>query len=547
LRKLFASRLDVIQRLTGDHGGKLVPLSWWPQALAALDDERTREVVLWLKRQEGKSTFVAGSAASTILSKPNSYVLLVAGSEKQQKAIYTRKLRRPLERLMKTRGLDDLARFTDNGIEIPALNSALEVIAPNTATVPGRSVSELYLDECRSIPDEIFITLSPSVIATGGKLVLSSTAGKPAGFFYEICQHPSPETLLIHATQSENPHASESVLDYLKQRLGLLSPAALAREIENQFAEDGQPFLSPGLVDAALDPYLTESWSETAECVGFADLSRKRDLTSVVIVARHAPRRPEVADHLRVVSLQVWDPKRDPTGEVDFREVRAYLAALPRRFPHLRTLLIDGGAEGASVFPFCRAHSHLTTVVQEFTATQDSNRELWGALKARLEAGTLTIPRNDRLLQELKALRQESTRFGLSWRIVDSTKRLHRDLSLSLAGACFAASRVHEPGFTCDGQILGLTLQPSVHHTLTPGVLALWPEELAAAPRPRTMQQIKDLPVHLRSEAERQQLLEYQEEQRLAAERAVDPVVRAIQRDGYWWPSDQPAEPRRLG
>ena len=348
---LFASRLDVIKRLTGDHGGKLVPLCWWAQALAALDDQLTREVVLWLKRQQGKSTFVGGAAASTILTKPNSYVLLVAGSEKQQRAIYGRKLRRPLERLMKARKLDDLARFTDNGIEIPALNSALEVIAPNSATVPGRSVTELYLDECRSIPDDVFITLAPSVIGTGGKLILASTAGRPAGFFYEICQHPSPETLLIHATESNNPHASKSVLDYLKRRLGLLSPAAVAREIENQFAEDGQPFLSPDLIEAAVDPYVTESWSETAECVGFADLSRKRDLSSVVIVTRHASRRPEVADHLRVVSVKVWDPKRDTTGEVDFREVRAHLAALPRRFPHLRTLLIDGGAEGRERLP----------------------------------------------------------------------------------------------------------------------------------------------------------------------------------------------------
>src|SRR5262245_51257772 len=117
----FASRLDVITRLTGDHGRRLTPFSWWAQALRGLDDKNTREIILWLRRQEGKSTFVAAAAASTILTRKNSYVLLVAGSEKQQRAIFARKLRRPLERLMKSLKLDDLATFTKDSVEIPAL------------------------------------------------------------------------------------------------------------------------------------------------------------------------------------------------------------------------------------------------------------------------------------------------------------------------------------------------------------------------------------------------------------------------------------------
>ena len=79
----------------------------------------------------------------------------------------------------------------------------------------------------------------------------------------------------------------------------------------------------------------------TAPVFVFEDLARRRDLTSRVAVARTAPRRPEAHDHLVVVSLRMWDPKQSPTGEVDFAEVRADLAALPTRFPNIEKILID--------------------------------------------------------------------------------------------------------------------------------------------------------------------------------------------------------------
>jgi hypothetical protein len=511
MSQLFTSRLDVISKLTNEQGKPLIPLSWWPQALAALDDEPVRELVLWLLRQEGKCTFLAAAVASTILTIPNAYVLLVAGSEKQQKAVYHRKLRRPLERLMTHVGLDDLAHFTANGVEIAAMNSAVEVIAPNQSTAPGRTIKELYFDECRSISDDTFVTLAPSVIGSGGKMILASTAGRPAGFFYQITQHPTAQTVLIHTDRHENPHASQSVMGYLKARLGLLSPAAMSREIENQFAEDGQQFLSSSLIDARVDEYLVEWEGSEGEAFTFGDLSRKHDLTSVITLVRLPARHPEAQDHLIVASLRLWDPTQSPTGEVPFEDVRAHLADLPRRFPRLRKLLIDGGAEGGSVFPFCRQHPQLTLITEEFHATQESNRELWGALKARLESGTLSIPRHERLVLELKSLRQESTALGLSWRIVDSSKRLHRDVSLSLAGAYFAAGAPPIPlTLWCDGQSITSAL----------------PAPSDAVPE---AQPVGTLPVAA-----------------LGASGELNHIERALKRHGMYFPDDPPPPPPTL-
>lgn len=171
----------------------------------------------------------------------------------------------------------------------------------------------------------------------------------------------------------------------------------------------------------------------------FLDLARRRDLASLVTVTRTAPRRPEASDHLVAASIQVWDPRQSPTREVDFAEVRAALAALPRRFPGLEIVLVDEGAEAAAILPWARNQPALALRVRGFTATVEENMKLWSELAARLYARTLSIPRHERLIAELRGLRRESFAFGSKWRVVDSSRKLHRDVSLALAGACYAA------------------------------------------------------------------------------------------------------------
>jgi hypothetical protein len=166
------------------------------------------------------------------------------------------------------------------------------------------------------------------------------------------------------------------------------------------------------------------------------DLGRKRDLTSLVGVERIAPRRPEAADHLRVCGMLVWDPKRSPTGEVDFAEVRAALGALPVRCAKLAALVVDEGAEAGTVLPYLRAHPVLSALVQGFIGTPKSNLALWSALKGRFYGRTLSIPNHPRLLGELRGLQVEQFAF---WRVTDRSKRFHRDVSVSLAMAVWAA------------------------------------------------------------------------------------------------------------
>jgi hypothetical protein len=429
------TRRELISRLYGERG-PLTILPWWHKALLALDDPTVHELLLKLSRQSGKSQLLMAMAMSELLLVPGSYTLLVAASRSQQQAIFERKLRRPLERLL--RHWTTPITFTNNGAEVPSTGTALEILAANESTAPARTVSLLLLDEARYIADDVFTVLAPSVIGAGGKIVVASTAGPPSGFFFELLNNPTPGSWRYESAINENPHADAGVLGFLSRRLRLLFPNAARRELDNEFAEDGDSFLPAALIEAAVDDGLSEFASSQSEAAAFLDLSRKKDLTSRVVVLREPPRRPEAGDHVVVASIAVWDPRQSPTGETNFAEVRADLETLPQRFPMLTSIQVDEGAEAGSILPWAQAHPQLSLLVTGFVATVESNLQMWSALSARLHAGTLSLPRHERLLSELRSLRAESFALGAKWRVVDSSRKLHRDVSLSLAGAVHA-------------------------------------------------------------------------------------------------------------
>lgn len=433
------TRRQVIERLRGERSQALVIQPEWDQVLQALDDPAVHEILLKTVRQWGKSQLLAALGIAETVTVRGAYVIFVSAGETQATAIYTRKVRRPVERLARELGL--VVRTTKRGFEIPSLNAAYETIAPNEATAPARSPTKLLIDEARDIPDAVYETLVPSVIGAGGTVLIASTPGRPRGFFYELVTHPGPGTVLIASTENRNPYASRGVLGFLRQRLGLVNPSAVVRELEGEFAEEGGGFLPGLLIQARVAPEWTEVSTSADEAYGALDLSRKRDLTSLVVLLRRAARQPEAQDHLDVAMLRVWDPATQPTGEVPFEEVRAALLDVVQRFPNLK-LAVDEGAEGGSVLPWARGRMELVMRIEGFTATIDSNMAIWSALAARLHSGTISLPPHARLLAELRNLRQEATLFGSKWRIVDAARRYHRDVSMALALACFTAGEV---------------------------------------------------------------------------------------------------------
>jgi hypothetical protein len=440
-RELAAlSRLQVIEPLPAEHGGKIVVLDWMRDLVRALDDPAILLLLVCLIRQSGKSQ-CALSVAVSELFRPNAFVLFMAASQQQAESVYHRKLRGPLRTLLASLGMPASAvRFSKRGCELPTLGSQLEIVAPNEFA-PGRSPTLLVIDEPRDISDEAFATVVPSTIGAKGKVLIIGTPGRPSGFWFELVSHPPEEAWLYRSSTNDNPHASSGMLSFLRRQLALLMPSAARRELEGEFTESGDELISAALVDAAVDDRLGELPTHPGPAFAFVDLGRKRDLTSIVVVVVTAARQAEATDHLLVASVQTWSPKEAPTGEVDFAEVRSALARLPQRFPKLARLLVDEGAEAAAILPWARAQPGLAARVEGFTGSVAANMDLWSSLLGRLSAQTLSLPRHDRLIAELKGLRRQEFALGTRWRVIDASRQLHRDVSLALAGACMAAGQ----------------------------------------------------------------------------------------------------------
>jgi hypothetical protein len=449
------TRLEIIEQLPGEFGQEVTVLPWWREAIEAIVDPVILMLLLLFIRQSGKSQLMNHVGVSELLTVPSAHILFVAASTDQATTIFERKLRGPLTTLLRRWGTPDLVQFTKRGCVCSTLGSVLEVVSPNECTITGRTPTLFICDEAREIPNETFTAFAPSVIGAGGKILVGSSAGAPRDWWYELVteneRNPSPEVKLIRGgTTNENPHADQKMLAFLRKQIALINPAAARRELENDFAESGDELIPWPLIEEAIDDHLGELPSDQGDAFGMEDLSRRRDLTTRTVVVVRPPRRPEAQDHLVVASQRIWDPKRAPTGEVDFAEVREDLASLPRRFPSLRRMLIDTGAESSSVLPWAKAHPLLSTRVEPFVASVNSNQDLWSALVARFHARTISIPRSERLLLELRNLRREEFSFGSRFRVVDSSRKYHRDLSLTLAGAVFAhASQEPDRGPSC--------------------------------------------------------------------------------------------------
>ena len=426
-----------------EQGRPLQRLSWWEQADEALADPAVLITALSLMRQSGKTTFCLQTAGRHVATVPNALVLFIAGSEGQGQELFGRKLRRPLVTALEALGVSKRrVVFTKRSVQLLDSGGRLEVLAPSEVSGVGRSATLLLFDEARYVPDSVFATLLPSVLASGGRVLVASSAPRPkdGGFFYRLLTDPPPEARVIRVEgDNENPAANPHAIGAVGRLLAKFSSAYYRREILNELVDDDeQALFPPALLERAIDPALGElPGSDSPTFVG-VDLARRTDLASIVTVIREAPQRPDARDHLRVASILTWNPKDAAAGEVDFDEIRAALARLADRFPHLK-LLVDEGSEGGSVLPFCRSHPKLSLAVTGFQATVDSNMAIWSALAARLHANTLTLPRHARLINELMNLRKEEIALGAKWRVLDSTKRFHRDVAVSLALAVHAA------------------------------------------------------------------------------------------------------------
>jgi hypothetical protein len=218
-----------------------------PWQARMVDSPAGARVACLTHRQAGKTTAAAVGIAHTMVWRAPASTSLVLAPTLRQSAELIRNLR---GRLLD--GHEKLA--VDNTFSVELMNGSRALAMPGAddASIRGLSIDgDLVIDEAARVNDALFEASRPMLIrhAAKARMILLSTAWARLGFFYRVWSEGDPaDWLKIEAKIDECRHISEANLDRERRSM---SPAAFAREYENQFDSTESRFFDIDSIDAA--------------------------------------------------------------------------------------------------------------------------------------------------------------------------------------------------------------------------------------------------------------------------------------------------------
>jgi hypothetical protein len=259
LKATFAEPLSKTERATFTAVAERVP----PQ-------HRVKELVAIVGRGGGKDSVASFIAAYVAMSfNPRAanlragelaYVMCLA-TDKDQAGIAYRYIRAffedipTLRKMVKSIGYDSI-ELTNKVV--------IQVIVNSYRAIRGRSVLAAIFDEAAfwrsdesQNPDtEVHAALAPGLARVkGSMLVMISSAHRRAGLLYDKWKarygQPDDDVLIVRGTTTQfNPSFDQRVID----KAIALDPQRYAAEYNSEWRDDLATFLSPDLLDAAVEP-----------------------------------------------------------------------------------------------------------------------------------------------------------------------------------------------------------------------------------------------------------------------------------------------------
>ncbi len=205
---------------------------------------KAERILLLTHRQAGKSTATAALGIGTALREPGSLILIVSRSQNQADELF-----RKLSHFYKVLG-EPMATVEDNAHTLALENNSRIVSLPHSpSTIVGYSGPGLIiLDEAARVSDETYLSVSPMLLRSRGKLVAMSTPLGRRGWFSDAWHDTSADWHRIAYKASENPRLDREYLAEERRRLG---DRWYMQDYENSFEDAvGQVFSSESILAA---------------------------------------------------------------------------------------------------------------------------------------------------------------------------------------------------------------------------------------------------------------------------------------------------------
>ena len=228
--------------------------------------DKSQFIVIRWCRQSGKSHIIAASILYQCLRNQEFSVLVVSPSLRQSKIII-RKISGFLRRLPKhvaPKPLQTKIEFY-NGSRVQAFPNNPETIRGE----PG--VNLVYIDEWNYVRDDsdLLDAVIFTLATTNGNFLATSTPGSRDSIFYRMCtDHDTyPDVSRHHISWREalepNGPLKKEILEKLRKQIEATDPWRWQREMEAEFAEDEDTWISLSLMTRAIDQNLEYISKET--------------------------------------------------------------------------------------------------------------------------------------------------------------------------------------------------------------------------------------------------------------------------------------------
>lgn len=402
-------------------------------------------------RQSGKSLLAAAALVHNLLLRPDldalagsspRYALAIANSQAQA-GITLAYARQFVERSPLLRG--QLVSAADARLEFRG-GRILTALPCTDRLQRGLSASAVVLDEFGHfvastlgprVAERVWQAVRPTVATYGdeARTLLISTPGESDVFARMHTQAASGElpggVAFTATTREMNPRVSEEFIEAERAVLG----ADFAREYLAEFGVGATAFLDADDLRDVTGRYVELHPDDLTEAVVGFDPAFAGDPAAAVVVGRSRADRKR----LLVAKVERWQPKRSRAqrraakSEAEVAEVRDVVldgvAALAIRYrarvvtdQHLSRVVVEGLRERG----VDRVH------VEAWTGR--TLTEAFQAIRARVVAQTIELPKDETLLLELTKVRSR-TRAGASTVEIPRSASSHLDSALALAAA----------------------------------------------------------------------------------------------------------------
>lgn len=408
------------------------PWAYQEQALnAALKRDKSGKfihpvIILSWPRQDTKTTLSMWADLWRLYCDPDPQEIVSVANDKDQARIKLSDARRVIRSSDILHSLVD-GRYGLTRSEIRLKNGNRWIIkSADSLFSRGLRPSTASFDELGwAVSRDLFDTLSAGQAAQKNPLIfVTSTVGPvKAGILWELFEQArsgNKSLYLDYRTENLNPLVSA---EYLERERALLPPHVFAREHMNLWGEGSDVFCTEADWQKAIENGDPRRDSDPGPCFLFCDLGWVHDETALAVGRRDNNKR------VQIVHLETF--KGSQSHPVEFAAVEDRIVELSEKLSVKRARI-----ESPQGVALSQALNLRGVSAEVLHPTAKSNQENWGALYTALKNGTVELPNDAKLRQQLLTLTIRTTQTG--WKVED-VPSIHNDRAVAVAGVVYMA------------------------------------------------------------------------------------------------------------